>query len=329
MPIDWVPFVDLVHRHQRFLLTTHVRPDGDGLGSMLALADVLEAPPLSKTVRMTVASVLPPRYDFLDPTRRVRRFEPPGDNYRDADAVIVLDTGTWNQLADFGNLLQALSVQKIVIDHHPTQDDLGALRLVDTTAEATGRLVHEAISALAVSMPASAAHALFVALAMDTGWFRHANTTPATFTLAADLVRAGARPTEAYECLFEQNTLGRLKLTGLVLSRLQTAHGGRVAHTAILRGDYASTGAVPQDSEDLVNYTRGLAGVEVGLFFMEQPRGGVKVSFRSRRLDVGRLAERFGGGGHRLASGAILDTTLDDARTRVLAAVGAALDDMP
>jgi phosphoesterase RecJ-like protein len=307
MPIDWTPFVDLVHRHQRFLLTTHVRPDGDGLGSMLALADVLEAPPLSKTVNMTVASVLPPRYDFLDPARRVRRFEPPGDDYRDADAVIVLDTGTWNQLADFGNLLRALPVQKVVIDHHPTQDDLGALRLVDTTAEATGRLVHEAVTALGAPMPASAAHALFVALAMDTGWFRHANTTPAT----------------------EQNTLGRLKLTGLVLSRLQVTHGGRVAHTAILRDDYASTGAVPQDSEDLVNYTRGLIGVEVGLFFMEQPRGGVKVSFRSRRLDVGRLAERFGGGGHRLASGAILDTTLDDARTRVLAAVGAALHDLP
>ncbi len=329
MPIDWAPFIDLVRRHQRFLLTTHIRPDGDGLGSMLALADVLQAPPLSKNVRMTVASVLPPRYDFLDPARRVRRFEPPGDDYRDSDAVIILDTGTWNQLGDFGNFLRTLPVKKMVIDHHLTQDDLDAVRLVNTTAEATGRLVYEAITALGGPIPASAAHALFVALAMDTGWFRHGNTTPATFTLAADLVRAGARPTEAYECLFEQNTLGRLKLTGLVLSRLQVTHGGRVAHTEILRGDYASTGALPQDSEDLVNYTRSLAGVEVGLFFMEQPRGGVKVSFRSRRLDVARLAERFGGGGHRLASGAILDTTLDEARNRVLAAVGAALDATP
>ncbi len=330
MPLDWSPFVDLVRRHRRFVLTTHVRPDGDGLGSMLALADVLEAPPLAKTVRMTVASVLPPRYDFLDPARRIRRFEPPGDAYRDADAAIVLDTGTWNQLADFGNFLRALPVEKVVIDHHLTQDDLGALRLVDTTAEATGRLVFEAIAALGGPIPASAAHALFIAVAMDTGWFRHSNTTPATFTLASDLVRHGARPTEAYECLFEQSTPGRLKLMGLVLSRLQVTHGGRVAHTEIRRDDYAGTGALPQDSEDLVNYTRSVAGVEVGLFFMEQPRGGVKVSFRSRqRIDVARLAERFGGGGHRLASGAILDTTLDDARSRVLAAVGAALDASP
>lgn len=329
MPLDWSPFVDLVRRHQRFLLTTHVRPDGDGLGSMLALADVLEAPPLSKKVHMTVASVLPPRYDFLDPSRRVRRFEPPGDLYRDADAAIVLDTGTWNQLGDFGTLLRSLPIAKAVIDHHLTQDDLGALRLVDTTAEATGRLVYEAILALGGPVPASAAHCLFVALAMDTGWFRHNNTTPATFTLAADLVRAGARATEAYECLFEQSTLGRLKLTGLVLARLQLTHNGRVAHTEIRRDDYASTGAVPQDSEDLVNYTRSLGGVEVGLFFMEQPRGGVKVSFRSRRVDVARLAERFGGGGHRLASGAILETSLDEARLRVLSAVGEVLDPTP
>jgi phosphoesterase RecJ-like protein len=327
MPLDWSPFVELVRRHQRFVLTTHVRPDGDGLGSMLALADVLEAPPWSKTVHMTVASVLPPRYDFLDPTRRVRRFEPPGDAYRDAQAAIVLDTGTWNQLGDFGIFLRALPVEKVVIDHHLTQDDLGALRLVDATAEATGRLVFEAITALGGPLPASAAHALFVALAMDTGWFRHSNTTPATFALAGELVRAGARATEAYDCLFEQNTLGRLKLTGLVLSRLQLTHGGRVAHTEIRRDDYAATGALPQDSEDLVNYTRSVAGVEVGVLFMEQPRGGVKVSFRSRqRIDVARLAERFGGGGHRLASGAILETNLEEARLRVLAALGAALD---
>jgi phosphoesterase RecJ-like protein len=329
MPIDWSPFVDLVRRHQCFVLTTHIRPDGDGLGSMLALADVLESPPMSKAVRMTVASVLPPRYDFLDPARRIRRFETPGDLYRDADAAIILDTGTWNQLGEFGDFLRSQPGAKAVIDHHLTQDDLGAIRFVDTSAEATGRLVHEAVLALGAPISAPIAHCLFVAVAMDTGWFRHNNTTPATFTLAADLVRSGARPTEAYECLFEQNTLGRLKLMGLVLARLQVTHEGRVAHTEIRRDDYAASGAVPQDSEDLINYTRSIGGVEVGLLFMEQPRGGVKVSFRSRRVDVARLAERFGGGGHRLACGAILESSLDEARRRVLAAVGDALDSLP
>lgn len=324
MPLDWSPFVELVRAHRRFLLTTHVRPDGDGLGSMLALADALESQ--GKSVQMTVASSLPPRYDFLDPARRIRSFAPPGNDYRDADAAIVLDTGTWNQLGEFGVFLKTLPVPKLVIDHHLTQDDLGGVRLVDTTAEATGRLVHEAIEALKIPLSATTAHALFVALAMDTGWFRHSNTTPATFHLAGLLEDAGANPTAAYKNLFEQDTLGRLKLRGLVLYRLTTAHGGKTAYSEIHRGDYADTGAVPQDSEDLVNYTLSIVGVEAGLLFMEQPRGGVKVSFRSQaRVDVAQLAQQFGGGGHRLASGATVDAPLDVVRSRVLAAVGAAL----
>jgi bifunctional oligoribonuclease and PAP phosphatase NrnA len=328
MPIDWAPFVALVRRHQRFLLTTHVRPDPDGLGSMLALAEALEHE--GKVVQMVVTGVYPPPYLFLDPGRRVQRFEPPGDPWRQAEAVVVLDTGTWNQLGDFGPFLRQLNAEKAVIDHHLTQDDLGALRLVDTTAEATGRLVHEATRALGVPLGPGTAQSLFLAVATDTGWFRHSNATAATFALAGELVAAGARPTEAYEYLYEHNTLARLKLRGVVLDRLQLAAGGKVAWTEVRRADYPATGATPQDSEELVNYPRSLAGVEVGLLFLEQPRGGVKVSFRSRaRVDVARLAERFGGGGHRLASGAILETSLDDARSRVLAAVTEALEAAP
>jgi phosphoesterase RecJ-like protein len=324
MPIDWTPFVEFVRAHRRFLLTTHVRPDGDGLGSMLALGEALQR--LDKEVRMAVASAVPPRYDFLDPARRVARFEPPGEGFRDAEAVVVLDTGTWNQLGSFGPFLKSLPVPRAVIDHHLTQDDLGALRLVDTTAEATGRLARDAVAALGVPLTVTMASNLFVAVAMDTGWFRHGNTTPATFALASELVAAGARPEGLYEELFERNSLARLRLVGLVLERLTVTPGGRVAYAELRRGDYEATGATPQDSEDLVNYTRSVQGVEVGLFFMEQPRGGVKVSFRSRgAVDVARIAETFGGGGHKAASGAILQAPLDEARARVLHAVCSAL----
>ena len=242
----------------------------------------------------------------------------------------MLDTGTWNQLGSFGSYLCQLSVPRVVIDHHLTQDDLGGLRLADISAEATGRLIDEALKALGVPLSPSMASKLFVAVAMDTGWFRHSNTTPATMTLASVLMAAGAQPEHLYEELFERNSLSRLRLLGLVLDRLQLTFNNRVAFTEIRRGDYQTTGATPQDSEDLVNYTRSLQGVEVGLFFMEQPRGGVKVSFRSRSsVDVAALAEKFGGGGHRQASGAVLQTSLEEARDRVLQALAALLNHTP
>jgi phosphoesterase RecJ-like protein len=325
MPIDWGPFVELVRRPRRLVLTTHIRPDGDGLGSMLALAEVLEK--RGKEVRLVISSTFPARYNFLAPPGRIERFSPPGEQWRNAELVIVLDTGTWNQLGDFGPFMKASPAPRAVIDHHLTQDDLGAVRFIDTTAEATGRLVYEAIMALGGPLSEQAADHLFVALAMDTGWFRHSNTTPATFDLAEKLVRAGANPSLIYDQLFEQNTLPRMKLMGKVLDRLRVVEGGRVAYSEIHLGDYEETGATTQDSEDLVNFTRGIAGVEVGLFFMEQPRGGIKVSFRSRaEVDVARLAEQFGGGGHRLASGAMIDASLDEARGRVLEAVKTALN---
>jgi phosphoesterase RecJ-like protein len=329
MPIDWAPLVDLVQRQHRFLLTTHIRPDADGLGSMLALAEVLEQ--LGKQVQMVISSNWPPRYDFMDPKRRIGRFTLPGDDWRGAEAVIILDTGTWNQLGDFGTFLAKLSVPKVVIDHHLSQDNLGAIALVDTSAEATGRLIYEALQALEAPLPPSAAEMLFAAVATDTGWFRHSNTTPATLTLGAKLMQDGARPTHLYEQLYERATLPQLRLKGLFLDRIQTTAEGQVAYSAIYRNDYPQTGAVPADTEDLINYLRALAGVELAVFFAEQPAGGVKVSFRSRaRVDVARLAEQFDGGGHRRAAGAILrDLDMKQAQAVVLEAVQKALEAAP
>jgi bifunctional oligoribonuclease and PAP phosphatase NrnA len=323
MSIDWAPFVDLVRQHQRFLITTHVRPDPDGLGSQLALADVLEG--MGKRVQMVIASSWPPRYTFLDPERRIQRFTAPADD-KDVDVIVVLDTGTWNQLGDFGDWMKTSKAKKIVIDHHLTQDDLGAIRLVDTTSEATGRLVYEAVQALGQQVSRRAAACLFAAVATDTGWFRHKNTTAATFALAEKLTRAGADPNYLYDEIYEQNTLPRINLLGLVLQRMQLIEAGKVAYSEVFKGDYAKTGAIPQDTEDAVGYTRSITGVEVGMIFLEQPGGGIKVSFRSKgKVDVAAIAKSFDGGGHRLASGATLHTSMEEAQKRVLDTVRRAL----
>lgn len=327
MPIDWSPFVDLVRKHERFLITTHVRPDPDGLGSQLALADILEG--MGRKVQMVIASSWPPRYTFLDPERRIARFTPPGDAHQDMEVIVVLDTGTWNQLGDFGDWMKTSSAKKIVIDHHITQDELGGVRLVDTNAEATGRLVYEAAQAVGQPLSRRAASCLFAAVATDTGWFRHKNTTAATFALAEKLTRAGADPTYLYDAIYEQNTAARVNLLGLVLQRLRVIENGKVAFSEVFKDDYGKTGAIPQDTEDAVGYTRSIVGVEVGMLFLEQPAGGIKVSFRSRRVDVAKIAAEFGGGGHHLASGATLHLPMADAQQRVLDAVRRALATTP
>ena len=326
MPIDWSPCVEFIGRNDDFLLMTHIRPDADGLGSQLALQDALTQ--LGKRSTVAIASVLPPRYRFLDPdgSRIVQFHAEDVDRWRHAKAVIVMDTGTWNQLGDFGPFLQTLDVPKAVIDHHRTQDDLGGQRFLDITAEATGRLIYELTISLGLSPGTAAAHNLFMALALDTGWFRHPNTTAASFELAEILVRAGANPPPLYEQLFECAPMARLRLVGVALERLKTASNGLVAYTEILLSDYAETGAVPGDTEDLINYPRSVDGVEVALVFIEQPEGGTKISFRARsKVDVSKIAERFGGGGHKLASGARDDRAIDVVREDVLKVVDEAL----
>jgi phosphoesterase RecJ-like protein len=214
---------------------------------------------------------------------------------------------------------------RAVVDHHRTQDDLGGLQMVDVTAEATGRLAYEIIRALGAPLSKEAASNLFMAVATDTGWFRHPNTTPATFALCGELVALGANPTELYERLYEAATLARFRLTGVALDRLATRAGGKIAFTEIRLADYAATGAVPGDTEDLINFPRGVENVEIALVFIEQVDGGTKVSFRSRSADVSKLAELFGGGGHKLASGARVMKPLPEVRDAVLAAAEAAL----
>jgi len=325
MTLDWSPFVDFVRRHQQFLLTTHTRPDGDALGSQLAMTEALES--LGKTVHCVIPSRMPPRYEFMDPKQRIESYEPPaGPHLHQCDAIVIVDTGTWNQLAGVAEFVRSSSAETFVIDHHETQDDLRGKRIVGTFSESCGRLAHQAIQSLNVPITPTMANNLFIAVATDTGWFRHSNTTAETLTLAGELMAAGAEPTPAYERIYESNSLGRLRLLGLALDRLQTRVNGRMAWIEIYLADYDATGAIPPDTEDLINFPRSLAGVELAMMFIEQREGGVKVSFRSQsRLDVAKFAEQFGGGGHKRAAGVTIPGQMSAVRERVLSAAEIAL----
>lgn len=326
MPLDWNILRQFVKTPQRFVISTHMRPDGDALGSALGLSEALKQ--LGKQTQVVIPSPLPPRYYSLINRSEVLEY----DTQQEAaigtvDAVIIVDTGTWNQLGKFGDWMRRQNVPKLVIDHHRTQDDLHAERMVDIEAEACGRLIYQAAQALGVGCNKAMASHLFMALSTDTGWFHHRNVTAETFTLSAELIRAGAEPTLLYQQLYDCNTLGRQKLMGHVLQTLDIAHGGDVCHASVTLADYLRVGAVPLDSEDLVNMTLTVSGVDVGLLFLEQPVGGTKVSFRSRgKLDCSKLAEHYGGGGHSAAAGAIVKKPIQEVRADVLQEVNKRLD---
>jgi phosphoesterase RecJ-like protein len=322
--IDWSLWRRIVEQHERFVLTSHVRPDADAVGSELGLAGALRAE--GKQVRIVNASRNPPRLACLDPEHQVLHL---GDDVQagdlaDAEVVVILDTSAWQQLGAMADYLRGSSAARVVIDHHLSGDDLGATEFKDTTAAATGELVFRALEYMGSALTPAIAEPLLAAIATDTGWFRFRSVHSETFRIAAALVDAGARPARLYEGLYERDTLARLRLMGVGLSRMTSALGGRVVYTEIHRADFQQTGAKPPDTEELVNFTLTVSGVEVGLIFIEQPAGGVKVSFRSRSdVDCRLWAEQLGGGGHRQAAGAILPDPLSEAIPKVFAALPA------
>lgn len=324
--VDWSIFSDFIQRHDRIVLTTHIRPDGDALGSEVALAQALLR--MGKDIRCVNTSALPPRYDFLDPDRRLlHHYEEGGpSNYllKDAQALIILDLSSWSQLGRFGDWVRQFKGPKLVIDHHVSRDaDLAQNFLVDSSIEATGRLVFEAINHLKIPINRDIATGLLTAIAMDTGWFRHPNTSASTLRIVADLIDAGAPISDIFKKIFERNTLGRYKLVGETLASLETAFDGRIAWAQVTREALEKVGALPSDTEDLVDYTVSILGVELGFLLMELPAGGIKLSLRSRgSIDCCELAGKFGGGGHRAAAGATLPEPIDKALEAVKKQIG-------
>jgi phosphoesterase RecJ-like protein len=283
---------------------------------------VLEA--LGKDVRIVNGHATPPNLAFIDPHRRIKLLgrDIAAADLNQADVLMILDTSAWAQLGPMSDVIRGSQARKIVLDHHVSADDLGAEPFKDTQAEATGRLVLEAARQLGVTITPPIAIPLFAALATDTGWFRFSSTTSTSYRAAAELLDAGARPDTIFAQLYEQDTIGRVRLRGVILSRVQAELNGRLVHTFVGKEDFADTGALPSDTEDVINMTLAIQGTDFAVIVVEQLTGGCKVSFRSRcSVAASQIAEQFGGGGHKAAAGAFLPDPLDVARSKVLDAV--------
>ncbi|MDG1896751.1 MAG: bifunctional oligoribonuclease/PAP phosphatase NrnA [Fuerstiella sp.] len=316
--LDWAPLRSIIDKNQSFMISSHVRPDADALGSELGMAAILEA--FGKDVTIVNASAPPANLQFMNPENRILKLS--ADIQRDelpvVDVHVIVDTSAWQQLGVMADVIQKAGRQRVVIDHHVSSDDMGATEFKDVVSAATGELIFEAAEHLDVTFDEPTASALYAAIATDTGWFRFPSTSSNTMRIAAALMDLGAEPSVLYNLLYEQRTVARVRLAGRVLGRIETECDGRLAWVYADGKDFGATNAVPSDTESLVNECLMIAGTEAAFIAVKLPSGQTKFSLRCRPPhDVAALAATFGGGGHKLASGATLSASLPEALTKV------------
>ena len=308
-------FAAFLDRHARVLLTTHENPDGDGVGAAVALACHLKA--LGKDARIVVTPSLPENLRFLDSEGWIEAFEPDGI-HRDLaawpDAWLLIDASEPHRMGALFAAFETTRADRACLDHHLKDAPKGFdAEFTDSSASASAELVYDLVRPrLDGDLPPLMAQALYAGLVSDTGNFRHSNSTPKVHQAAADLIAQGIHPARTFNALYQTATPAKLRLFGRAMGGLQLRDGGRFAYVAVTKQDLDACGATHEDMDELVEEPRKLKGVEVAALFSEAADGRAKVSLRSReRVDVNAVCRKFGGGGHRLASGAKLDLPLD------------------
>jgi len=301
-------------RHESFVITSHVDPDPDCLGSMLALAWGLRR--LGKTVAVVSPDPISEDMRFLPGVDQI--LPPPAPA---ADALVVVDC----DLSRIGAVRSQTSQFAYVynIDHHVSNTGEGTLHYIEPQAAATGELIYRLLTEhWGLALDAQAATQLYAAVMSDTGSFRYPNTTAQTLAIAAQLVEAGAKPDEIAAAVYDQVPWRAVQLLKLALNTLGRSDDGRIAWIVVTRAMLAQAGAVDDDAAGFVQYPRSIAGVEVALMLRELADGQTRVSLRSRgRVDVSVVASAFGGGGHPGAAGCTVNAPVADALERIVAAV--------
>ena len=303
-----------LHENQRFAVLGHVRPDGDALGSQLALG--LSLKQLGKDVRIWNEEGMLEKYSFLPNANLLTK---PPTEPEDVDVAIALDTAIQNRL---GTTLPAVRSAKlwINIDHHPSNPGYGDLAYVDPNSPATGQILFELIKSEKLPVDSAIAENLYVAISTDTGSFQYPNTTARTFEIAAELVRAGVDVGRVSQLTYENYPRRRVELLRDLLGTMRFEANDRVASFSLSLATAKKLGVLPEDNEGLIDHLRAIRGVIVAVFFEELADGKARVSMRSKseRVNVCAICERFGGGGHVLAAGARVHGSLAEVEQKIL-----------
>jgi phosphoesterase RecJ-like protein len=301
---------DEIMRRQRFLLTSHARPDGDSIGSQLAMAFALDA--LGKQVRIVNADPAPEHYqDFPG----MDRIEIASTAPIDVDAVIVMECSDLSRAGVAG-----LDGHFVVnIDHHAGNRMYGAVNWHDVSAAACGEMVFDLIRELGVPLSVEIATHIYLAILTDTGSFHHSNITPRTFDICRQTVEAGVNPATMARRVFDSNSFGKLKLIGALLDSMELLDAGRLAVLYMDDAMLDACGCTNNDTEGLINLPLTAREIQAVVFFKVGPNGEVRVSMRSKYdVDVRQVAGLFGGGGHKNAAGFTVTGSLADVRPRIL-----------
>ncbi len=305
----------VLREHQRFAILSHVRPDGDALGSQLALALSLQQ--LGKDVRVWNEDGMLEKYSFLPRTEMLTK---PPAVAEDVDVAIALDTAIQNRL---GTALASIRSAKIWIniDHHRSNPGYGDLVIVDPSAPATGEIIFRLIKSQGLPLNHDIAENLYAAISTDTGSFQYPKTSAHTFEIAAELVRVGDLDVgQISQQLYESYPRRRLELLRELLRTMRFSECGRVASFSLTLKTAADLTVLPEDNEGLIDHLRAIRGVIVAVFFEELADGKVRVSMRSKdeAADVCAICQKFGGGGHTLAAGARVRGSLAEVEGKVL-----------
>jgi len=315
--------LELIKVSKRVLISSHENPDGDAIGSTLALGLALEQ--MGKEVVLYNKDGVPELLRFLPQSEKIRVSLKEVEGTFDL-AFAVDCTGTSRAGEEFEDFLKTGRCGKVVImDHHQTNNSSADFRLLDPRSSSTGIIIYSVLKRLPVEINPDIAENIYTTIIGDTGSFRYSNTNPDTFRAAAELVEHGADPAEISQALFESEPLRKLKLIGLILPTLDVSEDKKIASVFVDKQMFAETGARREDTEGIVNIPRSIKGIEVALMFREETgKDGAlwKVSFRSKgAVDVARIAEEFGGGGHKRAAGCSVHGTLSEAKSRIIESI--------
>lgn len=313
----------LLRGAEAVLVVSHANPDGDSVGTQLALGRLLEDH--AGEVVLLAADPVPSRYAWLPGTGKIRVVERCDRHY---PVVVALECANFERTGIAG-----ISGDVVLnIDHHQQNDGYGTLNWVDPSFSSVGEMIYHVGRQLAgeKQLPLETAVGLYTAILTDTGSFRFSNTSPDALAVSGKLVALGVEPAEVAAAVYENHSAARLRLMGRVLSSLALDEECRIGWVAVRQADLAETGAEPQDVEGLVNLPKSIGELEVVALFREQPDGSFRVSLRSKRLvDVAAVAARFGGGGHVRAAGLTVPGPLDGAATVVIGALRTAIGETP